>query len=167
MKRVFDKGLEWTIVLLFGSFTAVMLLQVVSRYLFNYSFIWSDEFVRYTFIWMVLLASGVAIRRKVHLGFDLFVAKLPRKLQVFLNVLNDLLIAVFLVFFFFKSIELLRAAGLTPSPSMHIPMGVVYIVLPLSALVMFIYVLESIYRTLRYGDTHEAAEDAPGKGGVA
>jgi len=161
------KGLEWTIVLLFGSFTAVMLLQVVSRYLFNYSFVWSDEFVRYTFIWMVLLASGVAIRRKVRLGFDLFVAKLPRKLQVFLNVLNDLLIAVFLVFFFFKSIELLRAAGLTPSPSMHIPMGVVYVVLPLSALVMFIYVLESIYRTLRYGDTHEATEDAPGKGGVA
>ena len=167
MKRVLDKGLEWTIVLLFGSFTAVMLLQVASRYLFNYSFVWSDEFVRYTFIWMVLLASGVAIRRKVHLGFDLFVAKLPRKLQVFLNVLNDLLIGVFLVFFFFKSIELLRSAGLTPSPSMHIPMGVVYIVLPLSALVMFIYVLESIYRTIRYGSTHEAPEDVPGKGGVA
>mgnify|MGYP001259564577 CR=1 FL=1 len=167
MKRVFEKSVEWTIILLFGSFTVVMLMQVVSRYVFNYSFIWSDEFTRYTFIWMVLLASGVAIRRKVHLGFDLFVAKLPKKLQVIVNIVNDLLIAVFLVFFFFKSIELLRSAGMTPSPSMHIPMGVVYIILPLSALVMLIYLLESLYRTIRYGDTHEAAEDAPGKGGVA
>lgn len=167
MKRAFDKSLEWTIVLLFGSFTAVMLIQVASRYLFNFSFVWSDEFIRYTFIWMVLLASGVAIQRKSHLGFDLLVSKLPKKLQLFVNVLNDLLIMVFVSFFFFKSIELMLAAGLTPSPSMHIPMGYVYIILPLSALVMFLYVLESVYKTIRHGTAEDATGESSEKGGIA
>lgn len=151
IEHLFDRSVEWMVVLLFVAFSVIMFVNVVGRYVFNFSFVWSDEFIRYTFIWMILLGSGVAIKRKAHLGFDLIISKLPLKLQTFSVLLNDVLISIFLILFFFNGINLLKSAGMTPSPSMNIPMAFVYIVLPLSSIIMFIYIISSIWRTIRYG----------------
>ncbi|MCM3716303.1 TRAP transporter small permease [Alkalihalobacillus oceani] len=151
IEHLFDRSVEWMVVLLFVAFSVIMFVNVVGRYVFNFSFVWSDEFIRYTFIWMILLGSGVAIKRKAHLGFDLIISKLPLKLQTFFVLLNDVLISIFLILFFFNGINLLKSAGMTPSPSMNIPMAFVYIVLPLSSIIMFIYIISSIWRTIRYG----------------
>ncbi|NEU31273.1 TRAP transporter small permease [bacterium LRH843] len=151
IKHIFNKTIEWLVIILFISFAVIMFVNVVGRYAFNFSFVWADEFIRYTFIWMILLGSGIAIKRKAHLGFDLIISKLPHKLQVFFTVLNDVVIGTFLILFFFNGIKLLNSAGMTPSPSMHLPMGVVYIVLPLSAIIMLIYIINSVWHTVRYG----------------
>ncbi len=151
IKYIFDKTIEWMVIILFIAFSVVMFVNVVGRYAFNFSFVWSDEFIRYTFIWMILLGSGIAIKRKAHLGFDLIISKFPHKLQVFFTVLNDVMISIFLILFFFNGLKLLNSAGMTPSPSMHISMGIVYIVLPLSAIIMLIYLIQSIWHTVRNG----------------
>jgi len=84
--KVFDRTIELSVVIIFISFSIIMIGNIISRYVFNFSFTWSDEAIRYSFIWMVLLASGIAVKRRAHLGFDLIVSKLPKKIQVIFNL---------------------------------------------------------------------------------
>ena len=149
MKSRFERSVEWMIVVLFSSFCVTMISQIIGRSIFSTSIYWSDEFSRYCFIWVILLASGIAIKRKAHVGFDLIVSKLPVKLQNYIYILNDVMVGVFLFLFFYNGMDLVTSVGLTPSPAMMIPMGFVYSILPLSAVVMFIFLVDSVWQTIR------------------
>lgn len=132
-----------------------MLTQVISRNIFGYSFLEADELSRYSFIWMTLFASGLAISRGAHLGFDLLLIKLPEKVQMYVHIINHVLVGVFLVIFGIKGIDLILVAGMTPSPSMHIPMAYVYTIMPISAIVMLIFLIGSLIETLRNHGHHK------------
>jgi TRAP-type C4-dicarboxylate transport system permease small subunit len=159
MKSRFEHSVEWTIVILFSSFCLVMMGQIFGRSFLNTSIQWSEEFCRYAFIWIIFLASGIAIKKRAHMGFDLFVNKLSQKAQYSIHILNHLLVGLFLVLFFIKGLDLVQAVGKTPSPSLHIPMSIVYFILPLSAAVMFVFLCESLWHTIKYKTTETVVLD--------
>ena len=48
----------------------IMFYQVVMRYVFSNSPAWSEELVRYLFIFNVMMAAAIAVRRNSHLQID-------------------------------------------------------------------------------------------------
>src|SRR5574341_1452640 len=60
--------LEWVAGLLIALMTALVALQVVFRYVVNYTLPWSEELARYVFLWASLLGACVALGRGAHLG---------------------------------------------------------------------------------------------------
>jgi TRAP-type transport system small permease protein len=63
-------------VLLVGSFTAVVLLQVFMRYVMRSALPWPEEFARFALVWMTFIAASCALRRGQHVGIDFFVNRL-------------------------------------------------------------------------------------------
>ncbi len=49
----------------------IMFYQVVMRYVFHNSPAWSEELVRYLFIFNVMMAAAIAVRRNSHLQIDI------------------------------------------------------------------------------------------------
>src|SRR5690625_1279929 len=139
--KYFERIIEITISILFGLFCILMMLQVFSRNFLSISFLWFEELSKFSFIWMILLASGITIKRGAHMGFDLVVRNLGHKTKMLFEAINHVLVGVFLVLLFIKGIDLVLIAGKTPSPSMKIPMGIIYLIMPLSAIIMFVFLL--------------------------
>ncbi len=55
---------------------------VLSRYVFHHSIAWSEELVRYLFMWGGLFGAAAAFRSGRHSGIPLIVDRLPRFLQI-------------------------------------------------------------------------------------
>jgi TRAP-type C4-dicarboxylate transport system permease small subunit len=58
---------------------------------------WAMDMSTFLFAWAVFLAADASMRNDRHPNVDLFVKKLPKKAQAYIELLNYLLIAAFLV----------------------------------------------------------------------
>jgi len=83
----------------------IMMVEVVRRYLFGLTWMWSDEIVRTLLIYTAFFGGAAAYHRGSMVNFDLLYSKLtPRRKSVvslFIHVVSH----VFLVFIFILSIR--------------------------------------------------------------
>jgi len=111
--------------------TVIIFAQVVSRYIFNSPFTWSEEMARYLVIWMVFIGMPVGVRDSTHLALGLnLLTKLPRLLKFLTEILLDLII-LFLFIYITKYGYLFSIKSVT-SMAMTVPMSLsfVYIAVP-------------------------------------
>jgi len=69
----------------------VICIDVLMRYVFNYSFIWIVELEIYFFALTFLLASGYAFKHEKHVRVDIFYAKFSAKGKALVNLLGGVL----------------------------------------------------------------------------
>lgn len=60
---------------------ALVLVSVFCRYVLNQSLSWSDEVVRYLFVWFTLFGAAVTLREREHIRVEYFVERLPEGLR--------------------------------------------------------------------------------------
>ena len=53
--------------------TLITFMQVVARYVFNYSFVWALELVTFLFAWLIFLGMSYGVRVGAHIGVDALV----------------------------------------------------------------------------------------------
>ncbi len=115
---------------------AAIFIEVVCRYFLFISAAWAEELTRYLFIWLTYIGSAYAIYDGSHTEIDvlkqvILKSKSPRR-DTALKVLELLAIIstfIFLLVFgkiFFDYMMRIWATTQT-SPTMHIPMGLVYL----------------------------------------
>lgn len=85
--REFDTGLRRAIdgaaAILLLAVTLLGISQVVSRYAFNSSLVWSEEMIRLLYVWMVLIAASTAPHMKITLVEDALTGSQALVLKVF------------------------------------------------------------------------------------
>ncbi len=88
---------EKVLALLFGVIVCVMFAQVVFRYIFNNSLAWSEELIRFLFVWLTFLGGALAVKSKTHIAVEFFIGLLPGKYLKYTRILNQVLITAFFV----------------------------------------------------------------------
>ena len=133
--------------ILFVLMFITVLGAVVLRYFFGFSFRWSDELARYLFIYMVFLGIPIAFRENIHASIVFFRSFLSKKVNDFLQLFIDLLIAVTTIYIAYYTIIMIRGRlGRTPSPGMKIPMSYVYIPVLICIGLLLIEIIQRIFR---------------------
>ena len=61
------KGVEWCAAALVFADVCILLLGVVSRFVFRQPLTWSDELASMVFLWSAMLGSVVAVKRAEHM----------------------------------------------------------------------------------------------------
>lgn len=120
--------------------TALNLTQVGGRYLFNTGFSWTEEYMRYLMIWLMMLGSVACIFRAEHMGIE-FLEHLagPRRAHLVKSALYTVA-AVFCLYVLVYSWPLaLRNAGQV-APASGIPMIYPYMALPVGAALMLVQI---------------------------
>lgn len=74
--RWFDKLEESLLALLLAAMTLVTFMQVVARYVFNYSFVWAMELTAVLFAWLIFVGMSYGVRVGAHIGIDVLTRKL-------------------------------------------------------------------------------------------
>ena len=138
--------------ILSGLFMVLMFLatfaNVVARYLFNSPIQWAEEFSRYAFIWVVFLGAVVCTKHKRHIGIDSVVKVLPSHIQPWVNLAADLLtLALMVIIIWYGGILTWRATQVTAT--LNVPQYIIYIVVPASGILGFLYSLGDFRSHLR------------------
>jgi TRAP-type transport system small permease protein len=117
---------------------AVVLVAVAVRYfgVFGGSLHWTDELARFTTIWMVMLGSVVAFERGAHTAVDMLPERLPPRVATLIRQLAHLVSAVFLVILAWQGWVLAMRTLRQVSPALGLPMGYVYLAVPVGAALM-------------------------------
>ncbi len=127
--------------------TVLIVAQVVLRYVFNAPLTWSEELARIVFIYMTFMGIGAAYGRRRHMFVDAIVTLFPMKIQ---KAIQWSVVGVASVFFLVVMVVTIRMIGdlfrsELNTPALEIPMGLVYLIVPLglSALIaqMWIHLL--------------------------
>lgn len=119
-------------------------LQVVFRFVFHSPLFWTEELSRYSFVYIVFIGAAWAGRQSMHLGVDYFTSKLPERAATGLKVVLDVLILVFSAVIVYASTEVIPINFKQLSPALNVPMGAVYMAIPIGFLLLFIYYLEHL-----------------------
>ncbi len=104
MKQAIDllfKGLDWLLVLLLAGMTVMVFGNVILRYGFQSGIDISEELSRFFFVWLIFLGAISAMRRHLHMGFDLLVVSVgPGVRRVLLAIANALVVACCILILF-------------------------------------------------------------------
>ena len=123
MGRLGDHLEEGACVLIFVVMTVVAFVNVVTRYVVQYSLAFTEELVVSLFVWLTLLGAAVAFREGTHLGFEFLVDRAPRpvrRLFVWLSAALGVGLFAVLVYYGVVQIRAERMLG-TTSEALAIP----------------------------------------------
>lgn len=118
--------------------------QVFSRYVLNQPSTLTDELARFLMIWVGLLGAAYTVGAQRHLSIDLLSMALPPRKQAMLSIVTNLLILLFsAIVILTGGLKLIGKTLETAqvSAAMQIPMGYVYLILPLTGIIMMFYAL--------------------------
>jgi C4-dicarboxylate transporter DctQ subunit len=126
--------LVWTILALaFAGF-----VQVLTRYLLNYSFTWYEELSRYTGVFIAFLGSGLGVKYGMHFSMDAISKMLARPWKNILDAASNLVCSIFFLLVAYYSWKLVaKAFGYgTTSAAVGLPMWLAYLPIPLFSMVI-------------------------------
>ncbi len=140
--------------------TVMIFLQVIYRYLLGESLSFSEELARYMFIWSVAMGSALALRTRSHIGVEILVERLPRSLATPAKILACAISLVFYGMLIWYGFEMVGETMDQESAALELPMGYVYLAVPLSAIVLFICEIKNVMDDLFVAKDNESVKGA-------
>ena len=145
-------------ILLFAM-AAIAFINVLSRYLFHFSFAATEEITINLFVWLTVVGSGIAFERGGQLGMVTLYNRFPPPLKktavlfsAFMSAALFIIVDIFTIQAIYDEITLFQAT----SASLGIPVWIYYIGVP----VFSVFVFRGIYRNTSNKLTH--INDGPG-----
>ncbi len=147
-----DKILEIALVFFMSILVIDVLWQVASRYILSSPSSFTDELAGFLLIWVGLLGAAYVAGKNEHLAIDLLIQRSGPKRKKRLEISISILIILFglLVMVIGGSwLVFTRFLLEVKSAALELPLGAVYIVVPISGLLIVYYNIDNLLKTLR------------------
>ena len=151
MGRLGDHLEEGACVLVFVVMTAVAFVNVITRYVVQYSLAFTEEIVVSLFVWLTLLGSAVAFREGSHLAFTYLVDRAPpagRRAALWISAALSVLLFVLLIYYGLVQIRSERLLG-TTSEALAIPQWWYTAGIPVFGLLIVVRIVQCAVRVAR------------------
>ena len=133
--------IRWLIIVLMLVMTVTVSLQIVFRYIFNAPLGWSEEIARFSFVWVSFFGASALMRVREHINVTVFTDNFPPRLRSLAVFLANLCALICIYFFLVGGLALTSNEWRQLAPTTQIHMGWVYVVIPISAAMMGIWVV--------------------------
>lgn len=152
LKEIIDKALAWTVIVVMAVLVIDVLWQVFTRFVLRDPSSFTEELARYLMIWVGLLGAGYAAGKRMHLAVDLLPTKLTGRRKHYLGIVIEGFTLLFalsaLVIGGTRLVWTMLFLGQT-SAALQIPIGYVYLAVPLSGLLIAFYAVFFITEQLQ------------------
>jgi len=142
-----NKILEYSLVFIMSILVIDVLWQVTSRYLLSSPSSFTDELAGFLLIWVGLLGAAYVAGRNEHLAIDILLQKSVGKRKENLQRLiftMVLLFALSVMVIGGSWLVYTRFALNVKSAALQLPLGYVYLVLPISGLLIVYYSIQNL-----------------------
>lgn len=147
--KYFNTSVKWFLAIMMMAIAALTFYQVFMRYLFNNAPSWSEELVRFLFIWCSFVAAAIGVKERIHIGIDVFVSLLPAKVRSLTEILVNLGIIVFSGYMIKYGWAVTLMTQRQPSPALGLPMSWVYLSIPVMGVMLILYCSLEIINIVR------------------
>lgn len=133
--------------------TLCMLLQVFMRHVIGESLSWSEESIRFVFIWMIFMGFGIGVRENRHISILVVRNAVPDRMKTALCLVANMAFlgySCFMVYFGIDVVHSFTEMGQT-SPALGIPMALVYLAAPVGFSITILRLAQSTCRLLKNG----------------
>ena len=130
---------RWALIGLLAVMAALVIANVISRYVFSHSLTWVEEASRYLMIWAAFLGAGMALRVGGHIAIDTLPQALPPAGARLLRSAIVLLMAATLLAMLWLGIEYTQFAWEQETPVLGWSFGKVYLAMPIGAALMLLH----------------------------
>jgi len=144
-----DKILGKTIILIISIMVINVLWQVFSRYFLGEPSSFTDELARYLMIWVGVLGAAYVSGKNKHVAIDVLPSKLSEKTQEKLKLIVKILIILFCLFALViggSRLVYITYVLQQYSPALQMPLAAVYMVLPISGILIIYYKISDILK---------------------
>jgi tripartite ATP-independent transporter DctM subunit len=117
----FMKPVEIVAAALLVVIIGVLLLGVISRYVFSLPIVWIDEVSSISFLWLAMLGAAMAIDRNEHLRLTLFVSRMSERRRAFAETLGLTITAAFVGAMIYPAIDYVIEESFVTTPALNIP----------------------------------------------
>ena len=159
LRKILDWGLS---VLSGGSFLAMVILtcwQVFTRYILKNPSSWSEEMVSYLFAWMSLLGASIVVGERGHMNIPIVVERMGQKGRMFFSIFAEIVALLFAgVILLYGGVQITNLAMGQMTSALGVPIGIFYVVLPVSGALNIVYTILNIIDILQ--GTEGAGEGA-------
>ena len=136
---------HWIVAILLFTMASIAFINVLSRYLFHFSFAATEEVTINLFVWLTVVGSGIAFERGGQLGmvtlYKIFPKKFKKLVILFssgLSALLFLIVDIFTIQAIYDELTIFQAT----SAALEIPVWIYYIGVP----ILSVFVFAGIYR---------------------
>ncbi|WP_407937682.1 TRAP transporter small permease [Neomoorella mulderi] len=127
--------------------TVLISINVVTRYIWHFSITWNEEITRFMFIWSVLFGTSLGIKRRNHFNLNIVSNLISIK---YLDLFVSICILLFSLVMIIEGFKLATRTFTQLSPSLSIPMGYIYLAIPLTGLFNVIFTINNMLRPLSH-----------------
>ena len=152
MLKKLEKNFEEIILMTLLVLMSIVLgLQIVARYVFNNSLSWSEELVRYLFIWSTFLGIPYSIKKGISIRVDFLSYRMSYKNQKRLKILNCIFIIFLFAIISLFSFDVLNKSILSAqkSPAIGIPTWTLQFSVFISSLLSIYRAVENLFKIRR------------------
>jgi TRAP-type C4-dicarboxylate transport system permease small subunit len=145
--KALNKSLEALLVFLMSVLVIDVLWQVASRYILSNPSSYTDELAGFLLIWVALLGAAYVTGRNEHLAIDILLQKTIESRKMNLQLAIYICIFVFALTVMFVGgtwLVYTRFLLRVQSAALQLPLGYVYMVLPVSGALIMYYTIFSI-----------------------
>lgn len=145
--RIFNQIEELTLGFTLLGLALFVFVQVVLRYGFHFAYSWAEELGRYLTIFLTFLGASLGVKYGTHFSMEAVVQYLPDRSQHLVKAVANLICGLFfllVIYFAWLQIEKLHRYGASTA-TLHLPMYVPYLPIPLFSLTMGLRFLHASY----------------------
>ncbi|KXS48347.1 TRAP transporter small permease [Halanaerobium congolense] len=144
-----EKLINYLAMIFLVAMIIIVSATVFTRYLFNFTFRWSDEVALLMMIWFGFLGMALGVKNSVHLSIEFFMSLFPENYQKYIYKIEDILVGVFGGFMLKYGWDLYNATKATVLPATQWTRGLLFIMLPLAGILIIIYSIAKFFGVLR------------------
>ncbi len=155
LREKIDRLLERFLVVIMALLVVDVLWQVISRYILSSPSSFTDELAGFLLIWVGLFGATYVAGKNEHLAIDLLVQKSGPARRKFLELFISACIILFAAFVLVIGggwLVYTRFALDVKSAALEIPLGYVYIVLPISGVLIIFFTIDN---TIHFLEEHK------------
>ena len=136
---------HWIVAILLFTMASIAFVNILSRYLFHFSFAATEEITINLFVWVTVIGSGLAFERGGQLGmitlYNLFPKSFKKIVIIFsaaLSAVLFLLVDIYMIQAIYEELTMFNAT----SAALGIPVWIYYVGVPIFS----VFVFAGIYR---------------------
>ena len=129
------------IFLMMAVMATLVFVNVVTRYVFNFSIIWAEEVSQYLMIWIAYLGAGLALREGRHVAVEMLQDRLPKALGRRLRMAVGGLVFLFLGVVTVLGFQFAAFVWSQETPVLNISLGIPSLAIPIGALLFALHLI--------------------------
>lgn len=121
--------------------TAIISYQVISRYVFNYTPPWIQPLSLLLMVWIGFIGIAIGIQDDSHIKINLFVSKLPNKIQKVVLKMQRILAIIFGMFMVIEGGRFAYSMKNSFISGLNTPSAILYAAVPVAGLLVIFYLI--------------------------